>query len=289
MHFKEAKSILSSGNGMNIFRGCSHGCIYCDSRSECYGMDHDFEDIEVKVNAPELLDAALARKRKKCMVGTGAMCDPYIKEEDGLLYTRRCLKIIRDRGFGVSILTKSDRILRDLDVLKEISDRTKCVVQMTITTADDDLCRIIEPNVSPTSKRFDALKVFRDNNIPTVVWLCPILPFINDTEDNIKRIVDGCAQAGVYGIICFGMGLTLRAGNREYFYKNLDLHFPGYKRRYIDTFGGSYQVNSPNSRALMRLFYRECRKHNIVCNNDEIFSYLRAFEDKYEAEQLSFL
>ena len=141
MHEVKAKSILSARNGMNLYRGCSHGCIYCDSRSTCYGMDHAFEDIEVKINGPELLEQALKRRRKRCMIGTGAMCDPYMPAERSLGLTRKCLEIIEHYGFGVSILTKSDLILRDLDLLKRINQKTRCVVQMTLTTCDEDQCR----------------------------------------------------------------------------------------------------------------------------------------------------
>jgi len=206
---------------MNVYRGCTHGCIYCDSRSKCYKMEHDFEDIEVKVNAPELLENALRKKRKKCMIGTGSMCDPYMHIETELNHTRKCLEIIDRYGFGLSIQTKSDRILRDLDLLKSINNKSKCVVQMTMTTYDENLCKLIEPAVCTTKKRYEVLKKMRDNGIPTIVWLDPILPFINDTEENLKGILDYCIDAEVIGIICFGMGLTLREGSREYFYKNL--------------------------------------------------------------------
>ncbi len=221
MHYKEVKTILSANNGMNVYRGCTHGCIYCDSRSKCYKMEHDFEDIEVKVNAPELLENALRKKRKKCMIGTGSMCDPYMHIETELNHTRKCLEIIDRYGFGLSIQTKSDRILRDLDLLKSINNKSKCVVQMTMTTYDENLCKLIEPAVCTTKKRYEVLKKMRDNGIPTIVWLDPILPFINDTEENLKGILDYCIDAEVIGIICFGMGLTLREGSREYFYKNL--------------------------------------------------------------------
>lgn len=287
MHFKEAKSILSARNGMNIYRGCTHGCIYCDSRSKCYGMDHDFEDIEVKCNAPKLLEAALRKKRKKCMIGTGSICDPYMHIESELNYTRRCIEIIDKYGFGLSILTKSDRILRDLDLFKSINKKSKCVIQMTLTTYDEKLARIIEPNVSTTKERFEVLKIMRDNMIPTVVWLDPILPFINDTEENLRGILDYCIDAKVYGIICFGMGLTLREGNREYFYRKLDKHFPELKQKYHRKYGYSYEVMSENNEKLMQIFRAECKKHNIMSDNNEIFKYLNTFEDKWEMEQIS--
>lgn len=287
MHHKEAKSILSSQNGMNIYRGCSHGCIYCDSRSKCYNMDHDFEDIEVKVNAPELLEAALRKKRKKCMISTGSMCDPYMHVEERLGYTRKCLELIDKYGFGVAVLTKSNRILRDLDLLTSINRKSKCVVQMTLTTYDESLCRILEPVVCTTRERFEVLKIMNENGIPTVVWLDPILPFINDTEENLRGILDYCVRAKVYGIICFGIGMTLREGNREYFYSKLDRHFPGLREKYHRKYGYSYEVTSDNNGKLMEIFYDECRKHGIVCDNNEIFRYLHTYEVK-QPEQLSF-
>ena len=286
MHYVKVMGILSPSNGMNLYRGCSHGCIYCDSRSKCYQMNHDFEDIEVKENALELLEAALRRKRKRCMIGTGAMTDPYLPLEKKLGYTRKALLLIEKYGFGVALQTKSDLVLRDLDILRQINEKTKAVVQMTLTTADEKLCRIIEPNVSTTNERFEALKALRDTGIPTVVWLCPVLPFINDTEENIRTILGMCVEAGVRGVLCFGMGLTLREGNREYFYRQLDIHFPRLKERYIREYGNNYMVDSPRSTELMRLFHRICEENGILHSNDQIFEYLRKFEEKNAAEQL---
>jgi DNA repair photolyase len=287
MHEVEVKGILSAKNGMNLYRGCTHGCIYCDSRSKCYQINHAFEDIEVKKNAIELLEKALRSKRKKCMIGTGSMCDPYIHLEEKIEHTRKCMELIYRYGFGLTILTKSSRILRDLDLLKAINYKTKCVVQMTLTTYDEDLCRIIEPNVSTTKERFETLKIMHENGIPTVVWLDPILPFINDTEENLRGILSYCIEAKVYGIICFGMGLTLREGNREYYYERLDEHFPGLKNRYIQRYGNSYVVTSDNNRKLMKIFNEVCDKNQIVCDSEKVFSYLQEFNDNDEVRQIS--
>lgn len=287
MHYTKVKGILSQNNGMNLYRGCTHGCIYCDSRSNCYQINHEFEDIEVKENAIELLENTLRRKRKRCMIGTGSMSDPYMPLEAQLEYTRKALLLIEKYGFGATLITKSDRVLRNLDILKRINQKTKAVVQMTLTTADEALCKLIEPNVSTTKQRFEALKILRDNNIPTVVWLCPVLPYINDTEDNIRRILDMCVAAKVRGIICFGMGLTLREGNREYFYRQLDKSFPGLKERYIREYGNQYVINSPKSAELMRLFHRICEQNGIMHDNDLIFEYLSQFEEKNAPQQLS--
>lgn len=286
MHFTDVKGILSSNNGMNLYRGCTHGCIYCDARSKCYGMEHDFEDIEVKKNAPELLETALRSKRKKCMIGTGAMSDPYMHCEENLNLTRKCLEIIDHYGYGLAIQTKSDRILRDLDFLKSINEKSKCVVQMTLTTYDEALCRKLEPNVCTTKERVNALKIFHENGIPTVVWLSPILPFINDTRENIEGILDYCIETNVYGIICFGMGVTLREGNREYFYNALDKEFPGLKEKYHRKYGNAYEIPSDRNQELMRLFREKCREHGIVHSVDECFAYLHEYSEKYQ--QLGF-
>lgn len=289
MHEVNVKGILSAKNGMNIYRGCLHGCIYCDSRSLCYQMKHKFEDIEVKANAVELLENALRRKRNKCMIGTGAMSDPYMPIEEKLSNMRKCLEVIERYGFGVTMITKSTKVLRDLDLLKKINEKSKCVVQMTLTTYDEDLCRIVEPNVETTYERFRALEILRDNGIPTVVWLCPILPFINDTEENIRGILDYCVRAKVKGIINFDMGVTLRDGNREYFYKKLDEHFPGLKEKYIRMYGNSYQLSSPNIRQLNMIYKSECIKNGIMCDVNECFEYLNKYEDKYSGEQISLI
>ncbi len=284
MHFVDAKGILTRGNGyygMNIYRGCTHGCIYCDSRSRCYQFTHLFEDIEVKRNAPQLLERALRSKRSKCMIGTGSMSDPYMHCEEDLELTRRCLEIILKYDFGVAVHTKSDRIMRDIDLLEKINRNTKCVVQMTLTTYDDNLCKIIEPNVCNTKRRIEVLMEMNKRGIPTVVWLAPILPFINDTPENIRAIISECVRAKVKGIICFGMGLTLREGDREYYYAALDKHFPGLKKEYIKRYGNAYEIPSPRSKELMSIFYMTCKDNGILCTPDDCFNYIGEFPQKY--------
>lgn len=287
MHYVESKSILSANNGMNLYRGCTHGCIYCDSRSKVYGMNHKFEDIEVKQNSLELLKKELI-KRKPSMIGTGAMTDPYIPLEKHLQYVRNALKLIYKYGFGFTCITKSDLILRDLDLLKKINEKSKAVVQMTLTTADDDLCTILEPNVCKTSRRVEVLNELYDEGIPTVVWLCPILPYINDTEENINSIIDYCIDANVKGILCFEMGLTLRDGNRQYFYSKLDENFPGLKDKYIEKFGNNYSIPSPNNHKLMDIFQKRTSGAGILNNVDEIFEYLHDFPQKSYQSTLTF-
>ena len=215
------------------------------------------------------------------------MSDPYMHCEEKLRLTRKCLEIICRYGFGAAVQTKSDRILRDIDLLEEIQRRARCVVQMTLTTYDEQLCGIVEPNVCGTGRRIEVLEAMRERGIPTVVWLTPILPFINDTEENIRSILKACAETGVKGIICFDMGLTLREGDREYYYAALDRHFPGLKERYIRTYGNAYEIPSPNREPLMDLFRAFCREHGIMHTPEECFDYLNSLPEKYR--QISFL
>ena len=289
MHFVNAKGILNGNDGycgMNIYRGCTHGCIYCDSRSRCYQFAHPFEDVEVKQNAPELLEKALRGKRKTCMIGTGAMSDPYMHCEEQLCLTRKCLEIILKYGFGAAVQTKSDRILRDVDLLDRINRSVKCVVQITLTTYDDNLCRLVEPNVCNTKRRIEVLEQMKERNIPTVVWLTPVLPFINDTEENIVAILNECIRVGVKGIVCFDMGLTLREGDREYYYAALDKFFPGLKQKYIECYGNAYELPSPNAKRLMEMFRKICSNNGILSNPEACFQYIREMPDKYQQMDL---
>lgn len=286
MHFVEAKGILSNTNGINIYRGCTHGCIYCDSRSTCYNMDHAFEDIEVKINAPQLFEKKLASKREKCMIGTGSMCDPYLPAEKELKLTQKCLEIIEKHGFGAAVLTKSDLILRDIDILASINEQSKAVVQITMTTFDEELCRIVEPNVCTTKRRFEVLMEMKKRNIPTIVWLSPFLPYINDNEENLAGLLEYCAEAEVKGVVCFGIGMTLRNGNREYYYSALDRHFRGLSDIYRREYGDSYEIVSRNNEKLMSKLIGFCDKHDMISDINKCFSYLNEFPEKYE--QLSF-
>jgi len=249
-------------------------------------MSHNFEDIEVKRDAPTILEKQLRQKRNPCMIGTGSMCDSYTSLEDELQVTRQCLELIEKYGFGLAIQTKSTRILRDIDLLKKINDKTKCVVQTTLTSFDENLCRKVEPYVSSSLERFRMLEAMRDNGIPTVVWLSPILPFINDTEENLQGLLDYCIEARVRGILCFGFGVTLREGNREYFYAKLDEQFPELKQRYIQQFGNTYTCLSPNNAQLMDIFQAKCQQHGILYKTEDIFAYLRKFERKEKQTSL---
>ena len=283
-HYADYKTIISPHNGMNLYRGCTHGCIYCDSRSRCYQINHEFEDIEVKRNAPQILEEQLRKKRKPCIISTGSMCDPYIHLEEELQITRQCLILIEKYGFGVSILTKSARIMRDLDILKAINKKTKCIVQMTLTTYDENLCRKIEPNVSTTFERFQVLEAMRDAGIPTAVWICPILPYINDTEENLLGLMDYCIRAKIRGLVSFCFGTTMREGSRDYFYRCLDRQFPGLKQKYIERYGSEYACYSDNSLHLRALTKEICNQHGIMYKPEEISADLFNFLYNYEPE-----
>lgn len=289
MHFVEAKGILSANggyNGMNIYRGCSHGCIYCDSRSTCYQFSHPFEDIEVKQNAPQLLEKALQSRRRQCMISTGSMSDPYMPCEKSLRLTRKCLQVIKKYGFGAAILTKSDLIMDDIDLLDEINRKARCVVQMTLTTYDDKLCSILEPHVCNTQRRIEVLEKMKERGIDTIVWLTPILPFINDTRENVEAILNECVRIGVKGVIDYGMGMTLREGDREYYYAALDKYFPGMKEKYIRTYGNAYELQSPRAKELMKLMKDICSANGIIYMPEECFRFMNDFPQKNV--QLSF-
>ncbi len=282
MHFVDAKALLTRHNGMNLYRGCAHGCVYCDSRSDCYGFTHPFEDIEVKQNAPALLEDILKKRRRRIVISTGSMSDPYQPCEAKLQLTRRCLELIERYGFGASVITKSDLVLRDLALFEHIHQKAKAVLQMTLTAADDELSRVLEPNVCTTTRRYEVLKAFQKQGVPAVVWLTPILPFLTDTEENVRRILDYCFDAGVKGVVCFGAGLTLRDGNREYYYKALDRHFPGLSDEYRKRYGNAYEASSPRAGRLLRLIHDECERHGVLHDPEACFRYIAELPEQHE-------
>ena len=276
-----AKTILSKNNSVNLFRGCSHGCIYCDSRSEVYN-NPDFENIKVKENAINIFELELMKKKEKVMISTGAMMDPYMHIEEELQLTRKMLEVIYKYGHGVSLLTKSSLILRDLDLLKKINERSKCIVAMTLTTYDDILCKTLEPNVACTSERVDVLKKLNAAGIETMVWISPILPYINDTDENIEGLLKYCKEAKVKGIITFGLGLTLRKGNREYFYQKLEQDFPGLKERYTQKFGHSYGHGLPHYQRLNQKIKKFCQENELLFEYQEVMAYCNKYPQRVE-------
>ncbi|MBR6208826.1 MAG: radical SAM protein [Oscillospiraceae bacterium] len=282
MHYVDAKSLLTRWNGMNLYRGCAHGCIYCDSRSVCYQFSHPFEDIEVKQNAPQLLEEILKRRRKKIVISTGSMSDPYQPCERDLKLTRRCLELIDRYGFGASVITKSDLVLRDLELFDSINRKARSVLQMTLTIADDSLSRRLEPNVCTTFRRYEVLKEFQARGIPTVVWMTPILPFLTDREENLRQILDLCFDAGVAGIVCFNAGMTLREGSREYYYRALDRLFPGLSDRYRRSYGNAYELNSPDNDRLMGIFHSECERRGVLHSPEDCFRFIADIPERQE-------
>ncbi|MGM9969385.1 MAG: SPL family radical SAM protein [Anaeroplasma sp.] len=279
MHKVKTKTILTPKNEINIYKGCTHGCIYCDSRSKCYKLEHDFEDIEVKENAPELLALTLCKKKEKGMISFGSISDPYNPIEKDLELTRSCLKIIEQNGFGASILTKSDLVLRDIDIIKKINEQTKCVIQMTITCANDSLSKIIEPNVCPTSRRVEVLKELEKNGIPTIVWIAPLLPYINDTEENFKNILKLCVECKVKGIVYYGPGMTLREGTKEYYYSQLDDNFPILRRRYQREFKGRCDIYQSSNVSRFDYIIKDiCEKNNIKYELEDVFYFINNFD-----------
>jgi DNA repair photolyase len=288
----EAKSIVSSYQGnnswfginynMNIYKGCPHGCIYCDSRSECYGIE-EFDAVRAKLNSTAIIRKDLKSKRKKGVVGTGAMSDPYNVFERKYEYTREALKLIDEFGFGIGIATKSSLITRDIDILKRIKTHSPVIIKITITTYDDKLCGKIEPNVSLSSKRFQALKMLSDEGIYAGILLMPILPFINDTEENIVNIVRKAYDNGAKFIFAYGMGLTLRGNQRDYYYEKLIKLFPEKKlvEQYMNGYGNSYECSSQNSRKLWSVFTKECNKYGILYKMSDIINdYKRGYYEE---------
>lgn len=247
---------------MNIYRGCPHGCIYCDSRSICYRIDH-FDAVRPKGNALALLADELHGKRASGVITMGSMSDPYNPLEEKLQLTRQALDLIRRNGFGAAFTTKSSLCARDADLLAGISRNAPVCARLTITCADDGLCRKIEPNVSVSSERFKAMKSLAEHGVFTGTWLNPLLPYITDTEDNIRRVVQQTADAGGRFVVCF-FGMTLRTGNREYYFSALERAFPGVRDQYLHQYGNAYELTVPNAERLYDAFRDECRKRGVL-------------------------
>lgn len=293
MEYVPAKTIVTKTKGdgwfgidynMNIYRGCCHGCIYCDSRSDCYRIDH-FDQVKAKEHALEIIRDDLRRKVKLGVVGTGAMSDPYNPFEKELLLTRHALELIDAFGFGASIATKSTLLLRDLDILEGIKEHSPVICKVTVTTADDELAGLIEPGVSPSSARFSMVKALSERGIFTGILLMPVLPFLEDTTENIRAIVDQAAQAGAR-FIYPGFGVTLRNNQREWYYDKLEEIFKGrgLAVQYMKTYGNAYECRSKNLKKLIPVFTSECEKHGILYNmKDIIYAYKRG----YQVTQLS--
>lgn len=272
-HYRDNNNWFGNNYNMNIYKGCCHGCIYCDSRSECYRIEN-FDEVRAKENALVLIERELRSKRKKGVIGTGAMSDPYNSYEKEFKLTRGALELIDCYRFGVSIATKSDLILRDINILKAISAHSPVLVKITITTADDILCKTIEPNVVTSSHRFATIKKLSEKGIFTGILLMPVLPFIEDTEENITSIVKLAHENGAKFIFP-AFGVTLRQNQRKWYYNKLDELFPSIKDQYIKQYGNAYECRSPKAKELWRLFQNECARHDVLYKMDDIISNYR--------------
>ncbi len=291
MEYVPAKTIVTKNKNaswfgedynMNIYRGCCHGCIYCDSRSDCYHVE-DFDRVRAKENALAIIRDDLRRKKKTGVVGTGSMSDPYNPFEQELQLTRHALELISAYYCGVAIATKSTGVTRDVDVLREVAEYAPVLVKLTITTADDELCRKIEPYAPPTSERFAAINTLADNGIYCGVLLMPILPFINDTKENVLEIV-GRAKDNGAKFVYPAFGVTLRNNQRAYFYEKLDERFPDAKQKYITRYGSAYQCSSPHAKKLYETFVEECKKLGLLYGMQEI---IRNYKAGYGDGQMS--
>lgn len=293
MEFIPAKTMVSGyfqGSGwfgnnynMNIYRGCSHGCIYCDSRSDCYHVDN-FDQVRGKENALEIIERDLASKRRKGVIGTGAMSDPYNPNERQHRLTRGALELADKYRFGISICTKGDLVTRDIDILQRIQVHSPVLVKVTITAWDDELCSKIEPEAPSPSRRFTALKELGKAGIHTCILIMPLLPFLEDNEGNLSGIADRARASGV-GLIFPSYGVTLRQNQRAWYYNKLDEHFPGLREQYVRRYGDSYECNSPRAGEIRNFFQRECDKGGIIYRMKDIIS---TYKRGYGVRQLSF-
>ncbi len=269
---------------MNIYKGCSHGCIYCDSRSQCYGVEN-FDEVRAKENALMLIEKELRGKRRTGIVGTGAMSDPYNPMEKDYELTRGALKLIHRYRYGISIATKSSLVVRDMDLLTAISSHSPVLVMVTVTTGDDELARKVEPNVALPSERFGAIKALSEQGIHTGILMMPILPFIEDNPENIAGIVDKAYESGARYVYP-AFGVTLRQNQRDWFFNKLDVQFPGLKQMYIRQYGEAYSCTSPHAKDLWKLVEKRCGTYGMACRMKDI---IRGYTGEYGSQQLSFL
>lgn len=290
MEFVKTKTILSKvkyGNqwygidyNMNLYRGCSHGCIYCDSRSDCYQVAN-FDTVRGKENALEILEQELAKKKQKGVVAIGAMSDTYNPKEQDYQITRGALMLLKKYGFGVSIDTKSDLLLRDMDILEELSIANDVIVKFTITTPHDELSKVIEPHVCPSSARFAAVKALNKNGIFAGIMMNPVLPFITDSEDDIRHLVQLAKQNSAKFVLSY-MGVTLRENQREYYYQKLDENFKGLKEKYMYQYGNRYSCAPVDSRKLYNVFKEACHEHGLLYRMSDI---IKAYKRPAQVEE----
>lgn len=280
--YRENNNWFGNNYNLNIYKGCCHGCIYCDSRSECYHIDN-FDEVRAKENALTLIYRDIKSKRKTGVVGTGAMSDPYNPFEKKYELTRGALELINTYGFGISIATKSDLVTRDIDLLQRIKQHSPVLIKITITTCDDELCKKIEPGVVASSKRFAAIKQLSDNGIFAGVLMMPILPYIEDSEENIRGIIHKAHESGAK-FIYPSFGVTLRQNQREWYFEKLDKLFPRLKEKYIKAYGNSYECHSPNAKQLMSITKQECERLGLLYKMKDI---IKCYKQGYYDKQLT--
>ena len=292
LEFVPAKTIVTrtkstawfgANYNMNIYRGCSHGCIYCDSRSACYGIER-FDTVRVKERALEIIRNDLRRKVRTGVISTGSMSDPYNPLEAVHRYTENALRLIHAYGFGVAVATKSPLVTRDIGLFQDIKEAAPVLVKITITTADDALSQKIEPHAAPSSERFDALHTLHAQGVFCGILLMPVLPFLEDTDENVLAIVRRAAECGAR-FVYPAFGMTMRDVQREYFLSNMERLFPGIREKYRKAFGTNYSCTSPRARALWTIFKKECDQLGILYKMSDIIS---AYKLGYGDSQLSF-
>jgi DNA repair photolyase len=252
-------------HNMNIYNGCNQGCIYCDSRSSCYQIK-DFDKVKPKQDAPRIIEENLKNARQPYMIGMGGMSDPYNHLEEKLQYTRKALQSILKYGHGVFIITKNIRVLRDIDLLQEINKKSPVIIGITITTFDDRLQKRIERNVSLSSQRFDAIKQLRQAGLYAGIMMMPILPFINDTQENIANIVTKAHDIDA-NFIYPSFGVTLRDNQRDYYFHKIKEDLT---KKYIDTYQEKYYCESLNKTNLSKEFKTLCAKYGIIYTMNDI-------------------
>lgn len=270
---------------VNLYRGCCHGCLYCDSRSDCY-RNPDFDRVTAKSDALRILRDELARKVRPAFIAMGAMSDPYNPFEEELLLTRHALELIDAYDCGVSVDTKSDLIVRDIDLYQSIQAHSPVICKLTITTVDEDLAAKVEPRAPSPARRLAAIRSLAQAGLFCGVLLMPVLPFLEDRHEQVLAVVDRSADAGAK-FIYSGFGVTMRQGQREYFLRELDRAFPGehLSRRYLARYGDRYRCPSPRARELWEVFAARCRERGLLYQMPHIVS---AATRGYGDRQLTF-
>lgn len=278
MEYIEAKTIISKAKNtewwfdfdynMNLYKGCCHGCIYCDSRSECYRIT-DFDTIKIKKNCIEILEKQLISKRKKGIIATGAMSDPYNPLEKKYELTKKSLQLIKKYGYGLLINTKSSLINRDIEIIRQISEKKDVLIGITVTTSNQTLCNKIEPNTSTTIERIETIKKFTENKIYTGILLMPILPFLNDTIENIDQIIEYARYSKADFIYPY-FGVTLRQNQKDHYLEKIQQINSGLKQKYLNLYRNIYSCLSPNHKKLKQHFISKCEKYNITYKMQDI-------------------